>query len=82
MIKVVADAKWKIINQNNNFSQSDFYQLFTYKHIYDNNNQENIKLKLYYPMSEFLQDNIIYQYFDNSKIEIIPIDMHKLVNFL
>jgi 5-methylcytosine-specific restriction enzyme subunit McrC len=77
IIRIVADAKWKIINQNNNFSQSDFYQLFAYKHIY---NQEDIKLKLYYPMSEFLQDSIIYEYFDNSEIEIIPIDMNELLN--
>ena len=78
-IKIVADAKWKIINQNNNFSQSDFYQLFAYKHIYNKNNKKEIKLKLYYPMSDFLLDSIIYEYFDNSEIEIIPIDMNKLI---
>lgn len=30
----VADAKWKLIESDKEFSQSDFYQLFTYKHIF------------------------------------------------
>jgi len=79
VVKIVADAKWKIINQSSSFSQSDFYQLFAYKHIYEKKHDNKIELRLYYPKSFFLQGIKSYSYFDNSKIDVIPLDMNELI---
>lgn len=82
----VADAKWKLINSNKDFSQSDFYQLFAYKQIflkeqkeiYRDDKCELVNLKIYYPETEnFLQDSIEFEYFDNTKIKIVPLDIEK-----
>jgi len=78
----VADAKWKLINNNNDFSQSDFYQLFTYKHIFlkehIEENCELISLKIYYPQTDYLKENQVFEYFKNEgKIKILPLDLQK-----
>jgi len=80
----VADAKWKLIESDKEFSQSDFYQLFAYKHIFlkeqqENDNCELISLKIliiYYPkIDKTLETPKIFEYFDNTKIKIIPLDL-------
>jgi 5-methylcytosine-specific restriction enzyme subunit McrC len=79
----VADAKWKLIESDKEFSQSDFYQLFAYKHIFLKEQKENYKdeicelmsLKIYYPKSDFLENNRIFEYFDNTEIKIVPLDI-------
>ena len=78
----VADAKWKLIENDGDFSQSDFYQLFAYKHIFLKQQKENYKddcelmsLKIYYPKSDFLDNYRTFEYFDNNKIKIVPIDI-------
>ena len=80
----VADAKWKLIESDKEFSQSDFYQLFTYKHIFLKLQKENYKddicelmsLKIYYPKSDFLENNRIFEYFGNEgNIKIVPLDI-------
>ena len=78
----VADAKWKLIEKDGDFSQSDFYQLFAYKHIFLKQQKENYKddcelmsLKIYYPKSDFLDNYRTFEYFDNNKIKIVPIDI-------
>lgn len=80
----VADAKWKLIESDNDFSQSDFYQLFAYKHIFLKEQKENYKddicelmsLKIYYPQSDYLQNIRVFEYFANEgKIKIIPLDI-------
>lgn len=78
----VADAKWKLINNNNDFSQSDFYQLFAYKHIFLKEHiEENCKLmslKIYYPQTDYLKENQVFEYFKNEgKIKIVPLDLPK-----
>lgn len=74
----VADAKWKLIESDNDFSQSDFYQLFAYKHIFKaKEGCEKLALRIYYPKSEYLKNNKIFQYFDGNKIKIVPLDMKK-----
>ncbi len=75
---IVADAKWKIIDENKSFSQSDFYQLYAYKRIYSEE-QKKIKLQLYYPMSEFFIVRRKYKYFDEAEIIAIPIDMNEII---
>jgi 5-methylcytosine-specific restriction enzyme subunit McrC len=80
----VADAKWKLIESDKEFSQSDFYQLFAYKHIFLKEQKENYKdeicelmsLKIYYPKSDFLENNRIFEYFENEgNIKIAPLDI-------
>ena len=79
----VADAKWKLIESDKEFSQSDFYQLFAYKHIFLKEQKENYKdyicelmsLKIYYPKSDYLEKSIIFEYFDNTEIKIVPLDI-------
>ncbi|WP_198306043.1 McrC family protein [Arcobacter vandammei] len=79
----IADAKWKLIESDKEFSQSDFYQLFAYKHIFLKEQKENyideicelMSLKIYYPKSDFLENNRIFEYFDNTEIKIVPLDI-------
>ncbi|QKF77339.1 McrC family protein [Arcobacter defluvii] len=79
----VADAKWKLIESDKEFSQSDFYQLFAYKHIFLKEQKENYKdeicelmsLKIYYPKSDYLEKSRIFEYFDNTEIKIVPLDI-------
>jgi len=80
----VADAKWKLIENDGDFSQSDFYQLFAYKHIFLKQQKENYKeenkklaLRIYYPKIEkIFEKPKIFQYFgEEGKIKIIPLDI-------
>ncbi|MCT7433523.1 McrC family protein [Aliarcobacter cryaerophilus] len=79
----VADAKWKLIESDKEFSQSDFYQLFAYTHIFLKEQKENYKdeicelmsLKIYYPKSDYLKNDRIFEYFDNTEIKIVPLDI-------
>lgn len=82
----VADAKWKLIEKDTDFSQSDFYQLFAYRHIFLKEQKKNYKddkcelvsLKIYYPkIEEIFEKSIEFQYFDDTKIKIIPLDIEK-----
>ncbi len=81
----VADAKWKLIESDGDFSQSDFYQLFAYKHIFLKENiEENcelMSLKIYYPKSDYLKNERVFEYFkDEGKIKIVPLDIEDLIN--
>lgn len=84
----VADAKWKLIENDGDFSQSDFYQLFAYKDIFSyqekikNRENKKLALRIYYPKIENLFETPkIFRYFDNTKIKIIPLDIEKeLIN--
>jgi len=71
---VVADAKWKLINKNSDFSQSDFYQLYAYSKAYNVNN-----LRLYYPMNENFKKIKQYRYFDDINIYLIPIELKEII---
>ena len=82
----VADAKWKLIDKDSDFSQSDFYQLFAYKHIFLKEQKENYKddkcelknLKIYYPKSDGLENSKEFEYFGTEgNIKIIPLDIEK-----
>ena len=76
-IKIIADAKWKIIEDSKSFSQSDFYQLFAYQHIF----KPKKALRLYYPMSDYFKKIKKFIYTDERKTKIfaIPIDMNELL---
>jgi 5-methylcytosine-specific restriction enzyme subunit McrC len=84
----VADAKWKLIEEDKNLSQSDFYQLFAYKHIFldlekkENRKCEKLALRVYYPKIEgVFETSKIFRYFDKSQIIIVPLNIEKeLIN--
>lgn len=71
-IDCVADAKWKVIEDKNHLSQSDFYQLYAYANVFGTPN-----LRLYYPKTEYLGCSKIYRYFDKKRIVIVPLDLKK-----
>lgn len=71
-IEFIADAKWKIISENNDFSQNDFYQLFTYHKLF-----KSPKTCLYYPKLDGKNCNKLFEYFDGDKIEICFLDILK-----
>lgn len=75
----VADAKWKLIDENKDFSQSDFYQLFAYKHIFDATVIEQmLPLKIYYPKTEFLKNRKKFDFFENQgQIVVVPLDIEE-----
>ncbi len=75
----VADAKWKLLSKDHSFSQSDFYQLFAYRHIYTYENKQCIGLRLYYPKSEYLDEKKKFTYFDGTVIYVIPLDMNLII---
>lgn len=74
----VADAKWKLIDEKKDFSQSDFYQLFAYKYIFLNHENFNEKyLRIYYPKTEYLNEIKTFEYFDGAKIEAVPLEIEE-----
>lgn len=50
---VIADTKWKMINQDGDLSQADFYQMFAYYHKYDKS-----EIWLIYPRHDNVCDDI------------------------
>lgn len=73
---IIADVKWKLVDDRENlFSQSDFYQLFAYDKVF----KPKKPLRLYYPMSESFTVCRRFEYFDETKIIAIPLDMKRLL---
>lgn len=75
---VVADTKWKMINQNlstlnYNITQSDMYQLYAYGKKYQQNNG-NTSLILIYPKHEDFNRQLRFKYEEELKIDIVPYD--------
>lgn len=75
----VADAKWKLIDKEGDFSQGDFYQLFAYKHIFFDTNSTSDCLRIYYPKTDFLTCEKYFEYHCSSKIKIVPLDLKDLL---
>lgn len=75
---IVADTKWKMINQhlstkNYNISQADMYQLYAYGKKYQSDNG-NVQLALIYPHSESFYTPMNFKYEEDLPIGIIPYD--------
>jgi 5-methylcytosine-specific restriction enzyme subunit McrC len=73
-IVAIADAKWKLIEKDSNFSQNDFYQLFAYSKIFGTK-----KVRLYYPSSQYLKYPKTYRYFDKVVLKVIPLDIKESI---
>lgn len=77
-LTIIADTKWKIINQNlptanYNISQTDMYQLFAYGKKYQFNNG-NTHLILIYPNHADFNNQLHFKYEDELRIDIVPFD--------
>jgi 5-methylcytosine-specific restriction enzyme subunit McrC len=77
-LTIIADTKWKIINQNlpsanYNISQSDMYQLFAYGKKYQINNG-NTHLILIYPNHADFNNQLHFKYEEELRIDIVPFD--------
>jgi 5-methylcytosine-specific restriction enzyme subunit McrC len=77
-LTIVADTKWKIINQNlpsanYNISQADMYQLFAYGKKYQINNA-NTHLILIYPNHADFNNQLHFKYEEELRIDIVPFD--------
>lgn len=78
---IVADTKWKMINQNlatknYNISQSDMYQLYAYGKKYQAKNG-NVHLILIYPKHADFDKQLCFEYEDELRIDAIPFDFRK-----
>ncbi len=71
-IEFIADAKWKIINKDNDFNQGDFYQLFAYQKLFKSPNA-----RIYYPKLDEKEFYKSFEYFDGSEIKIYFLDILK-----
>lgn len=77
-LTIVADTKWKIINQdlpasNYNISQSDMYQLFAYGKKYQSNSGKT-HLMLIYPNHAEFSSQLHFKYEEELRIDIVPFD--------
>ncbi|HAQ19019.1 MAG TPA: hypothetical protein DCR40_07285 [Prolixibacteraceae bacterium] len=85
-LTIVADTKWKMINEdlpsaNYNISQTDMYQLFAYGKKYQQNNG-NTHLILIYPAHPGFNRQLHFQYEEDLKIDIFPFDFQDETNSL
>lgn len=77
-LTIVADTKWKIINQNlsvknYNISQSDMYQLYAYGKKYQSKNG-HVHLVLIYPKHTDFSTLLNFKYEEELNIDVIPFD--------
>ena len=75
---IVADTKWKMVNQNlsksnYNISQADMYQLFAYGKKYQAKNG-SVQLVLIYPKYDDFYSPLKFKYEDGLHIDAIPYD--------
>lgn len=80
-VTIVADTKWKILDQNlysQNYliSQSDMYQLYSYGKKY-HQEDKNVKLLLIYPKHAGFTDNLHFDYDSALKLDIVPFDFEE-----
>ncbi len=76
----ILDTKWKLLNNdetlNYGISQSDLYQMFAYAKKYDSNN-----IFLLYPINDMISNlnkNIIFNYDEKLRLEIVFIDLDNI----
>lgn len=80
-VMVVADTKWKLINQNafnQNYmiSQADMYQLYAYGKKYQHTGKQ-IKLLLIYPKHASFFESLEFDYDQMLRIDVVPFDFEE-----
>ncbi|MEA3295552.1 MAG: McrC family protein [Patescibacteria group bacterium] len=76
--KIIADTKWKTLNNNNKISQNDLYQMYAYatKPYADDNSKEKTKrIILIYPQTENFNEKIDYKFSDDIGLIIYPFNI-------
>lgn len=77
-VKIVADTKWKIVNQhvpakNYLISQADMYQLYAYGKKYQQEGK-GVRLMLIYPKHQDFSRFLTFEYDSGLKIDVVPYD--------
>ena len=78
---IILDAKWKELNSTSDkfdVAQADLYQLFAYSELIKNNKAEveEVEIILLYPESDKFKEKVIkWEYFNNTPVSIVPINV-------
>jgi 5-methylcytosine-specific restriction enzyme subunit McrC len=79
---IIADAKWKLLFQDNpdgkaGISQADLYQLLSYATIYRTKGFEDVRVELYYPKHRGFTHTIEFSFEDEYKtpVSIVALDI-------
>lgn len=77
--QLVLDAKWKMImlpeQVNFGVNQNDLYQLYAYAKRLSYRYNKEFKVILIYPETEFFKEKVELNYFDNTKVTLMPVDV-------
>jgi len=83
VVKIIADTKWKLLNQSDesnkfSISQADLYQVFAYAKYYGSE-----RVILIYPKTETFNNAISFDYIDqNCRLDLWPMDLENENNAL
>lgn len=77
---IILDAKWKELNSTSakfDVAQADLYQLFAYSELIKNNKAEveEVEIMLLYPESNNFKEVTKWEYFNNTPVSIVPINV-------
>ena len=77
---IILDAKWKELDSSSDkfdVAQADLYQLFAYSELIKNKGAkvEEVEIMLLYPESNNFKEVIKWEYFNNTPVSIVPINV-------
>ena len=77
---IILDAKWKELDSTSakfDVAQADLYQLFAYSELIKNNKAEveEVEIMLLYPESNNFKEVTKWEYFNNTPVSIVPINV-------
>ena len=77
---IILDAKWKELNSTSDkfdVAQADLYQLFAYSELIKNKEAkvEEVEIMLLYPESDKFKEVTKWEYFNNTPVSIVPINV-------
>ncbi|MEA3392036.1 MAG: McrC family protein [Candidatus Marinimicrobia bacterium] len=78
--QIIADTKWKILDDKHKMTQSDLYQIYAYAtkpHADDNSKEETKKIILIYPYTDNFPTAAEYQFSEYKNLTIFPFDISK-----
>ncbi len=77
---IILDAKWKELDSSSDkfdVAQADLYQLFAYSELIKNKEAkvEEVEIMLLYPESNNFKEATTWEYFNNTPVSIMPINV-------
>ena len=77
---IILDAKWKELDTSSDkfdVAQADLYQLFAYSELIKNKEKDvqKVEIMLLYPESNNFKEVTKWEYFNNTLISIVPINV-------